>query len=85
MFKGLRFLCIGEKFKEVSTEMKVLLKRGGGEVELFNIHDGKGKLRALLTRWKGSKMSSIAIADSQTMLAAVGEDGWREIVNEGQR
>ena len=82
MFRGLRFLCIGEKFKEISTEMQTVLKRGGGKVDMFDIQDGKGKLRTFVTRNKGNW---VAIADSRAMMAAVGNDEWEDIVKEGHK
>ncbi|KAL5522140.1 hypothetical protein ACEPAF_1997 [Sanghuangporus sanghuang] len=47
MLKGWRFLFVGEKGREVGSETRTLVERGGGEYEVFDVSGG-------LTRWKQS-------------------------------
>lgn len=85
MFKEYRFIFVGEKGREISTDMKTTILSGSGQVETFNIHDGKLKFRKAL-QWRENRgdMKMTVVADTSTM-ALVGKDKWGDLVKEVQK
>lgn len=50
LFKDLRFICVLHKDKPLDTDLRSLIEIGKGQVESFNIRDGKAKFRKVLSR-----------------------------------
>ena len=50
MFQGYRFICIGEKAREIESDLRELIHHGGGSLETFDVHSGVAKLHKALTR-----------------------------------
>lgn len=86
MFKDIRFLCVGEKAREIDGDLRTVINRGDGAIETFNVHDGRAKWHKALSRGKakGGKRV-VAVADKVTMTVAVGKEEWKELVEETQR
>ena len=83
VFRDLRFLCVGEKSREIDSELRAMIERGGGAIETFNVKDGTAKWRKSLSRGsakEGQKM--VGVADFGAMHAVVGESTWLEFVKE---
>ena len=81
-FNGMRFIFVGEKGREVSLDLRDVVKRGGGEYECYAVEGGRGGFHAVLAKGKGKEKLLILVADEHAMGLAVGEDGWMELVKE---
>ncbi|THH18656.1 hypothetical protein EW146_g2373 [Bondarzewia mesenterica] len=85
MFRGCRFVFVGEKGREVSSEYRTLVERGQGECELFTVDAGLVKWKRTLDKakaWAKEKKGMVSlVADDKAMETAVGRDGWRELVD----
>jgi hypothetical protein len=86
MLAGYRFLCIGEKGRELESDFRDIVERGGASFEAFDVTAGKTKFHRALTRGqaKAGKMQ-LVIAKEQGVQAAIGKDGWRELLGEARR
>ncbi|KAK0447454.1 proline-rich protein [Desarmillaria tabescens] len=81
IFKDYRFMCISEKSREIDNELRGLLERGDGAIETFNIQDGGAKWRKALSRGRAKEnVKMVAIASQDAMVAAVGPESWRELL-----
>lgn len=57
-----------------------MVEKGGGKIEVFDVHSGKGKFRTALSRANAkAKTRLVLVAERGAMVAAVGEDSWSEI------
>lgn len=91
MFRGYRFLFVGEKGREVDEMMTELVRRGGGEREVCSVDGGPQKLHRLLAKGQAklanvseSKKGLILVADATAITAAVGSKQWEALVNEAK-
>lgn len=75
-------LFIGEKGREVSLEMRDLVKRGAGEYECCAVEGGRKALHSVLAKGKGKGKNLVLIADEPAMGAAIGKEAWMELVKE---
>lgn len=82
MFKDHRFIFVGEKGREVTTELRELVKRGGGEYECCAVEGGRKALHSVLAKGKGKGRTLVLIADEPAMGVAIGQVGWLELVQE---
>ncbi|KAF7365058.1 putative proline-rich protein [Mycena venus] len=81
IFSGYRFICIGEVKRQIDSELRELLTRANGRIEVFDIKGGAEKWRGTLVRSKAkAKQSLVPISDEDACTAAVGKDSWQEIV-----
>ncbi|KAH8826984.1 hypothetical protein DL96DRAFT_1605077 [Flagelloscypha sp. PMI_526] len=78
MFAAFRFLCVGEKPRYVNSDMRAMLEKGGGQVEVFDVHDSVSKFRKAVSRGKAKQTRLILVAQKTAVLQAIGEDSWRE-------
>jgi hypothetical protein len=83
MFHQCRFIFAGEKGREVSTEYRELVVRGGGSYEAFTVSSGVMRWRKILEKsraWvEDHKGKTVIVADSEAAMAAVGRDTWHEM------
>ncbi|EFI26588.1 hypothetical protein CC1G_15802 [Coprinopsis cinerea okayama7 len=50
MFHKFRFLCVGEKPREVPLDVRNLISKGEGSIEVFEVHSGVTKFQKALKR-----------------------------------
>ncbi|CAL1702805.1 unnamed protein product [Somion occarium] len=81
-FHGRRFIFVGERGREVSVDLREVVKRGGGEYECFAVEGGWSSFHAVLAKGQGKGKPLILVADEHDMGLAVGQDKWMEIVRE---
>ncbi|KAJ6621877.1 hypothetical protein B0H10DRAFT_1874467 [Mycena sp. CBHHK59/15] len=85
MFNAYRFLCVCEGKREIDGELRELLSRAGGKVEVFDVADGTSKWRKALTRGKAKVTQKLVlVADQEACTAAVGKGAWKELVDEAK-
>lgn len=88
MFKGYRFLFVGEKSREIDSASMELLVRGGATYEGFNVASDKANWHSKLVKASGRTNAGgkgvVLVADQDSMKAAVGNVDWQELVNEAQ-
>lgn len=80
MFNDYRVIFVGEKGREVTLELRELVKRGGGEYECCSVEGGRKALHSVLAKGQGKGKRLVLIADEPAMGAAIGQDGWMELV-----
>jgi hypothetical protein len=92
MFKGLKFVFVGEKGREVDGGLKELVLRGEGGSEVFNADNGSASWRQVLEKYKGKgrkgKIATkglVIVADQKSMRVAIGTEEWEELVNESKK
>jgi len=86
MFTRYRFLCVGEKGRELESDLRDVIERGGGSFEAFDVKAGKTKFHRALTRGQAKEdKKQFVIAKEKGVLAAIGKDGWMELVGEARR
>lgn len=85
LFNGWRFVFIG---RELDTDTRAVVERGGGEYEAFDVSGGPIRLQQTLERNRRKAEKGISIiGDSETLKAAAAdswsslEDALRECVN----
>ncbi|KAF9260335.1 hypothetical protein L218DRAFT_907223 [Marasmius fiardii PR-910] len=87
IFSSLRFLCVGEKNRELDSHMRFLIERGEGSIETFNVMDAARNVKwnRALSRGKAKEGKSLVVlGEEPNIIAAIGEDGWKELVDEAQ-
>lgn len=85
MFQGYRFICAGEKAREIDTDLRDLLTRGGGTIETFDVQGGVSKLHKALTRGRAKEGKGVVIVGDQKLIqTAVGDEGWNELLAEAK-
>ncbi|KAJ6525311.1 proline-rich protein [Mycena vulgaris] len=83
MFNPYRFLCVGEGKREIDSDLRELLSRGGGKVEVFDVADGTPKWTKALSRGRAKVTQKLVlVANPEACEAAVGKDSWKELVQE---
>ncbi|KZT01646.1 uncharacterized protein LAESUDRAFT_815725 [Laetiporus sulphureus 93-53] len=84
IFRGYRFVFMGEKGREVQEAMRDLVRRGEGEYECFSVEGGSGALHRLLAKCESRESTSVIVGESSLITPAVGEDGWQNLVREAK-
>ncbi|KAJ7785568.1 proline-rich protein [Mycena olivaceomarginata] len=80
MFSSYRFICVGEAKRQIDSEMRELLTRASGKIEVFDVKGGAEKWRGAISRAKAkAKQNLVPIADEEACEAAIGKDGWKKI------
>jgi hypothetical protein len=86
LFRTCRFICLHEKITTTDTELREVLRRGGGLLENFDIHHGIQKFRRALSRSQAKEgKKTIVVGDLDSMQLAIGGDSWKEFVTEAQK
>lgn len=86
LFHKFRFICVTEKIREMDGELRDAIHRGGGTLEIFDIHSGISKFHQALTRSRAKEgKSTVIIGDIDAMQAAVGSAAWEEFIAEAKR
>jgi hypothetical protein len=92
MFRGCRFLFVGEKGREVDTAMTEMVSRGGGNWTAFNVAAGRKEWHHVVAKEKAKQGKSVearkalvVVADAKAMQVAVGSERWQELVDEARR
>ena len=85
LFRGHRFVFVGEKGAETQNAMKELVKRGEGDYECFAAASGKDAFRQVLAKGRARKATLVPVATRDSVTAAVGRDGWLSLVQEATR
>ncbi|KAJ7300656.1 hypothetical protein DFH08DRAFT_725116 [Mycena albidolilacea] len=81
MFSSYRFICVGEAKCQIDSEMRELLTRASGKIEVFDVKGGAEKWRGAISHAKAkAKQNLVPIADEEACEAAIGKDGWKKIV-----
>ncbi|KAK7679065.1 hypothetical protein QCA50_018010 [Cerrena zonata] len=81
-FSGKRFIFVGEKGREVSLDLREVVKRGGAEYECYAVEGGRSGLHAVLAKGQGKGKPLVLVADEHAMGIAVGQEQWMDIVKE---
>lgn len=84
-FAGKRFIFVGEKGREVSLDLRDVIKRGGAEYECYAVEGGRSGLHAVLAKGKGKGKPLVLVADEHAMGIAVGQPQWMELVKEASQ
>lgn len=85
MLASYRFLCVGEKGRELESDLRDMIERGGAAFETFDVKAGKTKFHRALTRGQAKEgKRQIVLAKGQGMQAAIGKGGWQELVEEAR-
>ncbi|KAF9013786.1 hypothetical protein BDZ89DRAFT_457079 [Hymenopellis radicata] len=83
LFKSFRFLCVGDQSRDVDSDLRVMIERGGGAIETFNVQDGVLKWKKALSRGVAKEGARVlAIADPEAMTSAVGKATWDKFIGE---
>ncbi|THH27257.1 hypothetical protein EUX98_g6930 [Antrodiella citrinella] len=82
MLRDHRFIFIGEKGREASSDDKDLVKRGGGDYECLSVNGGRKGFHSVLAKGSTKGKDLILVADEHAMGTALGEDEWMEFVQE---
>ncbi|KAK7027349.1 hypothetical protein VNI00_015312 [Paramarasmius palmivorus] len=87
LFSHLRFLCVGEKNREIDSHLRHLLESGDGAVETFDVRDDARSMKwhRALSRGRAKEGKQLVVlGEKENIIAAVGEDGWKELSDEAQ-
>ncbi|KAK1230593.1 hypothetical protein PQX77_006330 [Marasmius sp. AFHP31] len=87
IFKSLRFICVGEKNREIDSQLRFMIESGGGTIETFDVKSSacKTKWNRALSRGKAKAGKTLVVlGDEQNVTAAIGKDGWKELVEENE-
>ncbi|TFY50617.1 hypothetical protein EVJ58_g10969 [Rhodofomes roseus] len=82
LFRGCRFIFVGEKGREVQEAMRELVKRGEGEYECYAVEGGRAGLRKVLSKGRAKGRILVLVGEEDALVPAVGKDGWQELVDE---
>ncbi|KAJ7505153.1 proline-rich protein [Mycena galericulata] len=81
MFSSYRFLCLRDGKRDIDSELRDLLTRGAGKVDVFNVKEGTDKLRGALVRGKAKiNQKVVLLADQEACKVALGNDGWNVVM-----
>lgn len=85
LLANIRFVCVGEKGREIESDLREVINRGSGSIETFEVHGGKAKWHKALTRGqaKGGK-KLVLVGDEKAIKAAVGQNGWTDLAAEAK-
>ena len=83
LFADYRFLCVDEKSRELGGDFRDLIERGGGSFETFDPNSGRGRFHKALARGQAKEGKTVVVVGKrESIQAAIGNDGWRELVAE---
>ncbi|KAG6833175.1 hypothetical protein H0H87_010563 [Tephrocybe sp. NHM501043] len=83
MLSSFRFLYVDEKSR--IGDYKEVIERGGGSFETFDATTGKLKFHRALTRGQAKEgKTQIVVGKAKSIIAAIGKEAWRELVEEAK-
>ena len=85
LFRGRRFVFVGEKGAEAQSAVRELVKRGEGDYECFAVGNGRDAFRQVLAKGRAREVTVVPVAAKDAVVAAVGRDGWTGLVEEARR
>ena len=86
LFRKFRFICMTEKVRERDGELRDTIHRGGGTLEIFDIHSDILKFHQALTRSRAKEGKSVVIiGDIDAIQTAVGSSVWEKLLAEAKR
>lgn len=85
LFRGHRCIFVGEKGAETQNAMKELVKRGEGDYECFAATNGKDAFRQVLAKGQARNATLVPVATRDSVIAAIGRDGWSGLVQEARK
>jgi hypothetical protein len=86
LFHKFRFICMTEKIREKDGELRDAIHRGGGTLEIFDIHSDISKFHQALTRSRAKEGKSVVvIGDIDAIQTAVGSAVWEALLDEAKR
>lgn len=86
LFHTFRFICITEKPREMDGELRDAIHRGGGTLEIFDVHSDISKFHQALTRSRAKAGKSVVIiGDIVAMQTAVGSAAWEKLTAEAKK
>lgn len=85
MFNSYRFIFVGERGREAKEELRELVKRGGSKYECCPAQGGRKALHDVLAKAESKGKQVVLIGDETALTAALGKDGWSELVEEAGR
>lgn len=75
-----------EKIREKDGELRDAIHRGGGTLEIFDIHSDISKFHQALTRSRAKEGKSVVvIGDIDAIQTAVGSAVWEALLDEAKR
>ncbi|KAI0028526.1 hypothetical protein K488DRAFT_58368 [Vararia minispora EC-137] len=84
LFRRMKFIFVGETGREVTSEYREVVARGGGEYEAFAVSWGTLRWRKMLAKsvlWaKKLDGKVVLVAHGEAMEAAVGVEAWEDLV-----
>ncbi|KDR66168.1 hypothetical protein GALMADRAFT_232674 [Galerina marginata CBS 339.88] len=84
-FAPLRFICLFEKVTQVDSEVREAIHRGGGTLEVFDIHSSIPKFHKALTRSQAKDgKQTVVVGDVDAMQTAIGTEDWGKMVSEAR-
>lgn len=84
LFRGYRFMFVGEKGRETQDAMKELVKRAEGDYECVAVEGGRSAWHKALAKGKSKGKALVLVADEGSMKIAIGQDRWQEFVDEAK-
>ncbi|RPD58318.1 hypothetical protein L226DRAFT_536733 [Lentinus tigrinus ALCF2SS1-7] len=84
MFRGRRFIFVGEKGAEAPTVLKDLVKRAEGDYECLAVEKAREGLKQVLAKGNARGATLVLIAQQDGMAAAIGKDKWAGFVEEAR-
>ncbi|KAL0579725.1 hypothetical protein V5O48_002289 [Marasmius crinis-equi] len=87
VFSSLRFLCAGEKNREIDPQLRFMIESGEGAIETFDVRctARKTKWNRALSRGKAKEGKTLVVLGEEPgIISAAGEDGWKELVDESR-
>lgn len=85
MLANYRFVCVGEKGRELESDLRDIIERGGASFETFDVKAGKTKFHRTLARGQAKEgKKQLVLAKQEGMKAAVGRDDWKQLFEEAR-
>lgn len=76
LFKGWRFVFVG---REIDTDTRAVVERGGGEYEAFDVSGGPIRLQQTLERNKRKAQKGISVIGDAETLKVSAADNWNSL------
>ncbi|KAI0776848.1 hypothetical protein BD413DRAFT_610439 [Trametes elegans] len=85
MFRGRRFVFVGERGAEAPGALRELVRRGEGEYECFAVEGGTERFGQVLAKRRAREVELVLVAERHAVVPVVGEDGWGTLVEEAKK
>ncbi|KAI0667354.1 hypothetical protein C8Q78DRAFT_1052581 [Trametes maxima] len=84
LFRGHRFVFAGDKGAEAPAALRELVRRAEGEYECVAVQGGRERVHQVLAKAQAREVEVVLVADRYACVPVIGEDGWRELVEEAR-